>query len=40
MVVPYPTLGEINKRAAGAWFTDWLFSPRTRRIVGWLFRLW
>jgi pyruvate/2-oxoglutarate dehydrogenase complex dihydrolipoamide dehydrogenase (E3) component len=40
MVVPYPTLGEINKRAAGAWFTDCLFSPRTRRIVGWLFRHW
>jgi pyruvate/2-oxoglutarate dehydrogenase complex dihydrolipoamide dehydrogenase (E3) component len=40
MVVPYPTLGEINKRAAGAYFTDKLFSPRTRRIVGWLFRLW
>ena len=40
MVVPYPTLGEINKRAAGAWFTDWLFSPRTRRIVSWLYRLW
>ncbi len=39
MVVPYPTLGEINKRAAGAYFTDWLFSARTRRIVGWLFRL-
>lgn len=40
MVVPYPTLGEINKRAAGAWYSDWLFSPRTRRIAGWLFRLW
>jgi hypothetical protein len=40
MVVPYPTLGEINKRVAGAYFTDRLFSPRTRRIVGWLFRLW
>lgn len=39
MIVPYPTLGEINKRAAGAYFTDWLFSARTRRIVGWLFRL-
>jgi pyruvate/2-oxoglutarate dehydrogenase complex dihydrolipoamide dehydrogenase (E3) component len=38
MVVPYPTLGEINKRAAGAYFTDWLFAPRTKRIVGWLFR--
>jgi pyruvate/2-oxoglutarate dehydrogenase complex dihydrolipoamide dehydrogenase (E3) component len=40
MVVPYPTLGEINKRVAGAYFTGTLFSPRTRRIVGWLFRLW
>ncbi|HEX2892168.1 dihydrolipoyl dehydrogenase family protein [Vineibacter terrae] len=40
MVVPYPTLGEINKRAAGAYFTERLFSPRTRRVVGWLFRLW
>ncbi len=40
MVVPYPTLGEINKRAAGAYFTERLFSPRTRWIVGRLFRLW
>jgi pyruvate/2-oxoglutarate dehydrogenase complex dihydrolipoamide dehydrogenase (E3) component len=40
MVVPYPTLGEISKRAAGAYFTGRLFSPRTRRLVGWLFRLW
>ncbi|HJQ56212.1 MAG TPA: FAD-dependent oxidoreductase [Vineibacter sp.] len=38
MVVPYPTLGEINKRAAGSYFTDWLFAPRTKRVVGWLFR--
>ena len=39
MVVPYPTRGEINKRAAGAYFADALFSPRTRKLVRFLFRL-
>jgi pyruvate/2-oxoglutarate dehydrogenase complex dihydrolipoamide dehydrogenase (E3) component len=35
MVAPYPTLGEISKRAAGAYFTPSLFdSPRVKRIVG------
>jgi pyruvate/2-oxoglutarate dehydrogenase complex dihydrolipoamide dehydrogenase (E3) component len=35
MVAPYPTLGEISKRAAGAYFTPQLFdSPRVKRIVG------
>lgn len=29
----YPTLGEISKRAAGAWYTPTLFSDKTRRIV-------
>ncbi len=34
MVVPYPTLGEINKRAAGAYFSPRLFeSPMVKRIV-------
>ena len=33
MVAPYPTLGEVNKRAAGSFFTPKLFSDRTRRIV-------
>jgi pyruvate/2-oxoglutarate dehydrogenase complex dihydrolipoamide dehydrogenase (E3) component len=33
MIAPYPTLGEINKRAAGSFFTPSLFSTRTRRIV-------
>lgn len=32
-IAPYPTLGEISKRAAGAWFTPSLFSDRTRRVV-------
>ncbi|MBI1238541.1 MAG: FAD-binding protein [Alphaproteobacteria bacterium] len=33
MVVAYPTLGEISKRAAGAYFTPTLFSPRVRLLV-------
>lgn len=33
MIAPYPTLGEINKRVAGSYYTTGLFSPRTRRIV-------
>jgi len=33
MIAPYPTLGEVNKRAAGAWYTPSLFSDKTRRIV-------
>ncbi|RMD89090.1 MAG: dihydrolipoamide dehydrogenase, partial [Alphaproteobacteria bacterium] len=32
-IAPYPTLGEISKRAAGATFSDRLFSKRTRAIV-------
>lgn len=39
MIAPYPTLGEINKRAAGAWYTPSLFSDKTRKIVGWLQKL-
>jgi pyruvate/2-oxoglutarate dehydrogenase complex dihydrolipoamide dehydrogenase (E3) component len=33
VVAPYPTLGEISKRAAGSYFKPKLFSPATRRIV-------
>jgi len=34
MVAPYPTLGEINKRAAGAYFTPRLFdNPWVKRVV-------
>ena len=35
-IVPYPTLGEVNKRAAGSFFTPKLFSPATRRLVRFL----
>ncbi|MEE9139146.1 MAG: FAD-dependent oxidoreductase [Alphaproteobacteria bacterium] len=33
MITPYPTLGEVNKRAAGSFFTPALFGERTKRIV-------
>lgn len=34
MVSPYPTLGEVNKRAAGAYFTPRLFdNPWVKRVV-------
>jgi pyruvate/2-oxoglutarate dehydrogenase complex dihydrolipoamide dehydrogenase (E3) component len=38
-VPPYPTLGEASKRAAGSYFTDTLFGPRTRSLVRLLARL-
>ncbi len=38
-VPPYPTRGEIVKRAAGAYFTPTLFSPATRALVGLLKRI-
>ena len=39
MVAPYPTLGEINKRAAGAYFSPRLFdSAGVKRIVGFVQR--
>ena len=35
MVAPYPTLVEINKRAAGAYFSPRLFdNPTVKRVVG------
>jgi pyruvate/2-oxoglutarate dehydrogenase complex dihydrolipoamide dehydrogenase (E3) component len=33
LMSPYPTRGEALKRAAGAWYTASLFSPRTRVLV-------
>jgi pyruvate/2-oxoglutarate dehydrogenase complex dihydrolipoamide dehydrogenase (E3) component len=35
-IAPYPTLGEISKRAAGSFYTPSLFSERTRKIVKFL----
>ncbi|WP_169567318.1 dihydrolipoyl dehydrogenase family protein [Sneathiella limimaris] len=37
-ISPYPTLSEINKRAAGSFYTPQLFSEKTRKIVRFLSR--
>jgi pyruvate/2-oxoglutarate dehydrogenase complex dihydrolipoamide dehydrogenase (E3) component len=39
MVLPYPTLAEAGKRAAGEFFTPKLLSPFTKRLAGLLKRL-
>jgi pyruvate/2-oxoglutarate dehydrogenase complex dihydrolipoamide dehydrogenase (E3) component len=33
LIAPYPTLGEVGKRAAGSYYAPSLFSERTRSIV-------
>ena len=39
MVAPYTTLGEVNKRAAGAYFSPRLFdNPTVKRVVGFVQR--
>lgn len=38
MIAPYPTLGEVNKRAAGSFFTPTVFGDRTKRLVRFLAR--
>jgi pyruvate/2-oxoglutarate dehydrogenase complex dihydrolipoamide dehydrogenase (E3) component len=37
-VLPYPTLSEISKRAAGSYYTPKLFSSTTRRVVSFVQR--
>ena len=39
IIAPYPTLSEVSKRAAGAYYTPKLFSERTRKLVRFLKRL-
>lgn len=38
LIIPYPTLGEVNKRAAGSYYTPKLFSEKTKKIVRFLLR--
>jgi pyruvate/2-oxoglutarate dehydrogenase complex dihydrolipoamide dehydrogenase (E3) component len=38
LVVPYPTFGEINKRAAIMFFAPLAANPRVRRMIQWLRR--
>lgn len=39
IIAPYPTLGEVSKRVAGAYYTPALFSDRTKSVVGLMQRL-
>jgi pyruvate/2-oxoglutarate dehydrogenase complex dihydrolipoamide dehydrogenase (E3) component len=39
LLLPYPTLGEVSKRAAGQYYAPRLFGAGTRRLVGALLRL-
>jgi len=39
MIAPYPTLGEVSKRAAGSYYTPALFGERTKKIVRFLQKL-
>lgn len=36
MIAPYPTLAEVNKRVAGSFYTDKLFSDGTKKLVRFL----
>ena len=38
LIAPYPTLSEVSKRAAGAYYTPRLFTDRTRKIVRFLLK--
>ncbi len=38
IIAPYPTYGDVSKKAASQFFTEKLFSQRTRRIVQFLLR--
>ncbi|MGP1253856.1 MAG: dihydrolipoyl dehydrogenase family protein [Kiloniellales bacterium] len=39
VIAPYPTLGEVSKRAAGSFYTPKLFGERTKKLVRFLLRL-
>lgn len=38
VIAPYPTLGEVSKRASGTYFTPSLFSERTKKLVRFLLK--
>jgi len=38
LVLPYPTLGEVGKRAAGSYYLPSLFGERSKRLVRFLRR--
>ena len=38
VIVPYPTLSEVGKRAAGSYYTPKLFSEKMKKIVRFLLK--
>ncbi len=38
MIAPYPTLAEVNKRIAGSFYTEKLFSAGTKKLIRFLMR--
>jgi hypothetical protein len=34
LILPYPTLSEISKRAVGGYFTPTIYGSRVKRLVG------
>jgi len=38
MIAPYPTLAEVNKRIAGSFYTDTLYSSKVKAVVRFLMR--
>jgi pyruvate/2-oxoglutarate dehydrogenase complex dihydrolipoamide dehydrogenase (E3) component len=38
-IAPYPTLGEVNKKAALRFIIDTPANPLLRRVIGWLAKL-
>jgi hypothetical protein len=38
MIAPYPTLAEVNKRIAGSFYAEKLFSQGTQRLVKFLLK--
>ena len=38
VIIPYPTLSEISKRAASSFYGPKLFSSKTKKLAHWLFK--
>lgn len=36
LISPYPSRGEAVKRAASSWYTDAIFSPKSKKLAGWM----
>lgn len=37
-IIPYPTVSELSKKAAGSYYAPKLFSPKVKRIVKWMLK--